>query len=273
LTVYPGQLDEVDEAGGGVYMMNKSMENLPFEAYGIYKMEEEYETRAAAAVATAAAKVGAPAAAAVAANVETPQLDLGTAGVRLMPVFTPAVKGNLEMAYQMGDRGGRDVSGYMVDAAVTCAPTDIPLKPTCDAGLYLLSGDDPKTSDDEGWNPLFARYPQYSELYVFWYPGGRWTDLVMPKIGASFVPMHNVKLSAMAAYLLSEQDNAAGETERGTLGVLKSEFTIKEGWLVANGTRKDKLSGHLWVEAFEPGDYYAKDDTAYFARWQLLYEY
>ena len=29
------------------------------------------------------------------------------------------------------------------------------------------------------------------------------------------------------------------------------------------------LTGHLFLEVFEPGDYYASDRTAYFFRWQL----
>jgi hypothetical protein len=36
------------------------------------------------------------------------------------------------------------------------------------AGFALLSGDDPSTLDkNEGWNPLFSRYPKWSELYVY----------------------------------------------------------------------------------------------------------
>lgn len=266
LTAYPGALDEVDEAGGGVYVVNKSVKAMPCEFYGIYKMEQDYQTSGTNAskawqTVDLASKL-----------IDNPQLDLGTAGFRLMPVFPGSMKGNLEMAYQFGDRGGQDVEGYMVDAGLTCAPANIELKPTADIGLYVLSGDDPSTDKDEGWNPLWARYPQYSELYVFWYPAGRWTDLVMPKLGVSCMPVSKMKVSAMVAYMMSEQENAAGEDERGLLGVIKSEFTLKEG-LLANGVRKDKLTGHLWLEALEPGDYHAGDDTAYFARWQLMYEF
>ena len=41
---------------------------------------------------------------------------------------------------------------------------------------------------------------------------------------------------------------------------------------VAKGRFGD-LTGHLFLEVFEPGDYYVSDDVAYFARWQLNWEF
>jgi len=53
------------------------------------------------------------------------------------------------------------------------------------------------------------------------------------------------------------------------LGSIKGEFTIGENLLVS----KDKLSGHLWLEVLDPGNYYKVNDTAHFARWQMVYEF
>ncbi len=30
-----------------------------------------------------------------------------------------------------------------------------------------MSGDDPSTDDNEGWDPLFSRWPKWSELYIY----------------------------------------------------------------------------------------------------------
>jgi hypothetical protein len=164
----------------------------------------------------------------------------------------------------------------MVDAFITHQlPMMAEAKPALDFGVYYLSGDDPKSAKDEGWDPLWARYPQASELYVFWYwypkdPLGRWSNVLMPHAGLTLSPAAWLKTYASVGYLTApEKDGPGGGDERGWLEVVKGEFTIGQKLL----TEKDKLTGHLWLECLQPGDYYVKDDNAYFARWQLVYEF
>ena len=277
LTGYTGANDDMTESGAGVYLKNKAIKALPFEAYGIYKNESEWDQAATkdpkSATGFKAPKLAWQTLDKASGKINNDALDLGTLGFRLMPKFTPDLSGNLEAAYQFGDRGGEKVTGWMTDAFATYAIPGCPWKSAVDAGVYYLSGDDPKTSKDEGWDPLWARYPQYSELYVYLYPRGRWSNLMMPHAGVSMSPTAWLKTSAMVAYLNApEKDGPGTGDERGWLEVVKGEFTIAQG-LLAKGERKDKLSGHVWLEVLQPGDYYTEDTTAYFARWQLMYEF
>jgi hypothetical protein len=248
--------NDITESGGGLYVKNSSNKEFPFEVYGIYKSESEWESGPATNI------------------VKHDDLQLSTAGFRLMPSFSERLKGNFEFAYQLGDRGDQDVRAFGADAfLVYSLPVLEDAKPAVDFGLYYLSGDDPETDKDEGWNPLWARYPQYSELYVYAWDAdaaGRWSNVSMPHVGLTLSPLAWLKTTAMVGYLMAPEENGpGGGSERGLLTVLKGEFTIKEKLL----TRKDKLTGHLWLEMLEPGDYYKVDDTALFARWELAYAF
>ena len=254
--------DKMDESGVVLYLKNKSAPTFPFEVYGIYKNESDWD------------KTSGTGTNAVTTTVDA--LDLGTAGFRLLPEFSERLKGNIEMAYQRGERGDQDVSGYMIDAFLTYAiPAMEDMKPAVDYGVYYLSGDDPDTTDDEGWNPLWARYPQYSDLYMYAFDAdgaSRWSNLAMPHAGLVLSPLKWLKTSAMVGYLFApEKDGPGVGDERGLLCTLKNEFTIGESLLL----HKDKLVAYFQVEVLEPGNYYStqENDTAVFARWEIAYSF
>ena len=240
------------EAGGGIYLKNKSIEGLPLEAYYLVKLkEEEWGARAPGKACD--------------------DNNRHTVGARFMPKFSDTVDGNLEVAYQFGD----EISAYMIDALVS-KHFEGDLKPCLGLGWYHLSGDDPGTTKDEGWNPLWARWPQYSELYIYAFDragAGRWSNLSMPHIDFTFQPHEKVKTSLLLGYMFApETDGVGGGHDRGFLATLKNEFTIKEG-LFSDG---DKLTGHVLLEAMDPGNYYARDQrehTALFGRVELNYSF
>lgn len=253
VTAYSGAVDPTDvaEVGGGVYAACKAFK-VPFDVYGIFKHEDSFVNKATTNNVFAG--------------------DISTLGFRMMPTICSVcnVGANVEAAYQFGSRGGDvSVGAYMVDAVLTFNPK-VNMKPSVEAGIYMLSGDDPSTTDkDEGWDPLFSRWPQHSELYVFWYSGGRWSNLMMPKVAASFWPCEKFKASAMIANMQANEESATGGKDRGWLYVVKGESDLSSLF----GLAKDELKGHLWLELVKPGDYYAGDDTSYFARWELAYTY
>lgn len=254
--------NDMTESGGGVYVKNASLEKMKAEAYYMFKQESEWESPSPTGTGL----------------VDHAELELNTVGFRLMPAFRPDLSGNLEVAYQFGDRGDQDVSGYMVDAVVTYSLPILEGKdPKVGGGMYYLSGDDPDTSDDEGWNPLWARYPQYSELYVYCYDAdapGRWSNVGMPHVDLSATVTTWMKARAMVGYLMAPEDDGPGDgKERGILGMLRTDFDIAKG-LLCKSSKRDALTGHLLIEALEPGDYYnSSRETAYFARWELNYAF
>jgi hypothetical protein len=276
LTGLTSNNDKMDESGVVVYLKNKSATKFPYELYGIFKRESAWSQPAKKDSSGAYIQ---PAYAwqsldLTDGRVDNPELDLGAAGFRLLPEFAERLKGNLELAYQFGSRGATDVTAYGIDAFLTYAvPTLQEMKPSVDYGIYHLSGDDPKTDKDEGWNPLWARYPQNSELYAYALDAdgaGRWSNLSMPHAGVSISPVKWLKTSVMVGYLFApESDGPGGGDERGLLCTLKNEFTAGENLLM----HKDKLAGHLLLEVLEPGNYYKVNDTAAFARWELSYSF
>jgi len=250
--------EEYAESGGGMYVKNDAMADLPFEAYYFYKNEEAHlnDLRSTNPV-------------------EVAEADVHTVGVRLMPALADGVKGNLEAAYQMGEQGDVDLEGMMVDAAVSwMVPVMEDMKPCLGAGVYYLSGDDPDTADNEGWNPLWARWPQYSELYVYAWDAeggaGRWSNIMMPHADLSLAPAKAVKANLLVGQMYAaEGDGPGGGDERGLLVTLRTDFTLGQDLLL----KKDKLFGHLLAEIVDPGDFHADDELMHFLRWELSYAF
>lgn len=264
------------ESGGGMYLQNSSLAALPFEAYLISKRESAYDQP----VKPDATGKFAPAPFAwqtvdpSAKVLENPDFDIQTAGFRLMPVFNDTLTGNLEVAGQYGMHGDTDMHGFMVDAFVAKKFVQTTATPVLKGGVYLLSGDDPKTATDEGWNPLWARCPQNSELYVFAYDAEqstfRWSNLIDPNVSLSIAPTKRSKTTASIHYLGAfEADGNGGGRDRGWLGQLRQDFTLAENTL----RKADKLTTYFLVESLLPGDYYAHSDMGLFARWELLYTF
>jgi hypothetical protein len=215
------------EAGGGVYLKNKSNDEFPFEAYYLVKTQEEEWARPGATKGS---------------GIKHDGNDRHTIGTRLMPKFSDAFDANLEVAYQFGD----DISAYMIDALASWHIEAMKeQKVTLGLGWYHISGDDPTSSTDEGWNPLWARWPQYSELYVYAFDpdgAGRWSNVSMPHIDFSISPFKNLKSDLLLGYMFApEKDSAGGGRNRGLLFTWWNRFTIKEKLFTEN----DKLSGHV----------------------------
>jgi hypothetical protein len=256
LVGYKAGFNDMDESGAGAFVSSRFTEALPFEVYYIFKHDSCYEWKPVATnppVTVAAA-------------------DYHTVGARLMPKFTSVLSGELEVAGQFGEEGDNDVEAMMGAAGLKWSP-EAEYKPTLSANVIYLSGNDASTSKQEGFNPLWGRYPWISELYIYSWDAekaGFWTNLIYPYIEATCAPAAGHKLRMSIGPLLAdEKDGPAGGDERGWLGIARWDFPIKTGLL----GEKDSMKGHLLAEVLEPGDYYAVDDTAYFLRWEVTYAF
>lgn len=234
-----------DEQGFVLYGRIKAMENLKVEPYYIYKTEESdpYQT-----------KIG---------NADAGELDLHTVGARVVAgVSGFNIRG--ELAYQTGeyddntDREG--LGGY---AFVGRQYKDVKWSPSWELGYVYLSGDDPDSDKDEGFDPLFSRWPWLSELYVFTLINERgiayWTNTQMIRGGVKLAFTADTSLDFKYNYIWADEESSAtGETDKGHLPQiqLNHKFT-------------DTIDGYLRVEHMIPGDYYVGNDNATFVRWQL----
>ena len=253
VTGYDKGYNDNVEAGGGLYLKNQMWEEMPFEAYYLYKDESSWDNYK---------------------GEKQPGRSIHTVGARLMPKLSDAgVDANLEFAYQFGDDDDdNDLEGSMFDGVINWhLPVATDLKMVLGVGYYYLSGDDPNTSKDEGWDPLWARWPQYSELYVYAWDAERagwWSNLSMPHVDFSLIPWKGGKLKLLVGQMSAPEDDGPGDGDtRGILATARLDFTLAKGLLREN----DRLFGHLTYEYFDPDDYYQVDRPAHFARWELSY--
>jgi hypothetical protein len=258
-TIRPGS-KYLDEWGGGLYFKSKELEEFPFELYWIYKRETK-------------AKMS---------NGTTLQgRRFHTFGARLMPKFTETISGELEGAVQSGEKDdGKNTSGYMGYAGLRYDPAvEWNLKPFVNAGVYYLSGDDSNGdgNGDSGWNPVWARWPQISELYVLeWHNGaGYWTNLIYPHVEGGFNISQQHKLFASIGSMHTDDaDGLGGDTgsHYGWLATICYDFPLLTN-IFDREDKRGNLLGRLQAEMLEPGDYYDSSSTMYFLRWQIIAQF
>ncbi|MBF0341445.1 MAG: alginate export family protein [Magnetococcales bacterium] len=244
--------NKIDESAIGLYLKNNHKQ-YPSELYYVYKHENDVS----------------------AANND---VNLHTFGARLMPNFTDALSGNLEVAFQTGDMKNNaitDIGGWLVDAKLAYKlPVAPSFKPVVDVSYYYLSGDDQNSrSKYEGWWQVFGRWSQDRELYVYSSIGvnasprnapGWWTNLSAPSVGLNLAVAEKGRLDMRGAWLMANVDDGAGTGKNRGLyftSIYDHQFT-------------EKLSGQVIFEFLNPGNYYL-DSTrdAHFTQFQAIYKF
>jgi hypothetical protein len=136
-------------------------------------------------------------------------------------------------------------------------------------GVYL-SGDDPSTREHEGWDPLFARWPKWSESYIYTQiqeGGVAWATNYAAVFGrveyefgkdTKFTFDYHHLMAPEAGYFGSQPTD--GGSARGELYIGKLTYRVNP-----------RLTGHLLWEGFTPGSYYpAGADSYAWIRAELL---
>lgn len=234
--------DGVDKewALGAYWKMNK-ISSTSMEAYFIYKNE----------------------------SLDGPDKDFSTLGFRIAPDFTPNLSGNFELALQDGDYGGNDIDGQMFDVLVSYhAGGD--LDPAVLGGYYYLSGDDDRTDgDDDNWQQVFGRWPQFSELYAYSLAaseGGysNWTNMSVPYVGYEVSPIPQSRLKLRYYNMNAVSVPAGADKQRGDLFTARFDYQVN-----------DKVKGHLVHEWFRPGSYYSgsAEDNTHFSRAEISFRF
>ncbi|MDD5347896.1 MAG: alginate export family protein [Candidatus Omnitrophica bacterium] len=239
-------LNTTDEEALILYWKNKGIENLNLEGYYIYKHEDDEGG----------------------AGAQAQDSDLNTVGGFAKYVMAPCtLRGQL--ATQFGDYGTVDREGLGGYLWVDHDFKDVQWSPVASLGYVYLSGDDPATSDNESWNPLFSRWPNWSELYCLSYGAetgisAYWTNLSMFGAALKLKPTEKMKLSFWF-YLLRANENVAASTifsgtskNRGYMPQARIDYAFSKN-----------VSAYFLAEYFVPKKFYVEKDPALFLRTEI----
>ena len=245
------------EQAFGVYAVKKGDGGNRYEGYFIYKTEDPDSLPFI--------------------NIAAPKemLKLSTVGGRLVKPFSPKLTLTTEWAYQFGSQGDFDQTSYGGYAYLSYLVQE-QKKGTFKGGLNILSGDDPSTDNNEGWNPIFSRWPKWSELYIYSHlaeniQGARrvayWTNTLSPYIQYSVNLSSKINLSATFYHLRAMQTRMLGDTESGNVRGNEIQLLLKFN-LAKN------LTAHFLYDYFTPGDFYPENsDGGVFIRGELMYRF
>ena len=145
-------------------------------------------------------------------------------------------------------------------------------KPYAQAGYWALTGDDPSTKNRiEGWDPLYARWPKWSELYIYSQVKergvGYWTNLGMWQGEAGFSP--NKMVSARVTYY----HMGAFHPFAGSAAVFGTGTARGDNWQARLDFNPNKhWKTHVLYETQVPGDFYTVQNTGYFLRFEVAYQ-
>jgi hypothetical protein len=153
-----------------------------------------------------------------------------------------------------GDASQRACGSYGYAEYATGWPIRLPK--TITVGGIHLTGDDITTKDDEGWDPLFGRWPKWSESYIYTQirerAVGYWTNLTSVFLRTTVPVATDLLLSLDYHHLTapqrpdSQRDFPGGSgTHRGDLFIGKLSYQMNS-----------HLNGHFLFERFAPGDFY-----------------
>lgn len=190
-------------------------------------------------------------------------------GARIDGNLAPNWAIRAEAAGQWGDRNDRDVSAFGFNGRATYAFAD-PLANRLHLGYEYLSGDKPGTRDNEAFDPLWGRWPQWSELMIYQWPletrVGEATNLHRLNLGWAIKPHATTEVTLDYNALWADQQSTRTAAQ---LANLSQDGTFRGHlWAAWAKTRLNRhLSGHLVAEYFAPGDYYAahrRDDSLFF---------
>lgn len=194
-----------------------------------------------------------------------PESAIHTFGSRIKTSFADALTFTGEAALQFGTFGAFNRSAYggyaYLDYKTSLEPALLPK--TATVGTIVLSGDDVSTTDYEGWDPLFSRWPKWSDSYV--YTQGKefgrtsyWSNLFDLYFKLEFSLMKDLDLTLQHHILTSLQKSVktsllSGDgTSRGNLSIVKLGYKMSPN-----------VNGRIIWEYLEPGSYYFKGADNY----------
>ena len=265
--INPSDDPGMDEWGGGlVWHDSLAAKTFPYKVYMVYKHNEAYYA---------------------AGRRRVPDKQLTTVGLDLTPQINDMLSLEFDYAEQFGSQGGRQAGGRMCYTGIDFhrSRAEQGLHPFAKASVYYMSGDKHRGGDhdnDIGWDPLWGRCPQDSELFQYGtlYGLGYWSNITYPKLtlGLDIGPHHRVcvytgPIFAAAQDHAGHADGSGESMFKGELSVVRYDFPILLAPKDASGFKRFEVFGHVMAELFNPGDYYDSSRPAWFLRWELMFKF
>lgn len=247
------KLIEQDETGAGVYYEGK-FTDLNLQSYYIRKDYINPDTK-----------------------LNQVKGEVNTFGSRISASVSKPITFTAEGAYQFGKRGSNNRSAYGMYGYVdyNFFPEQSFLPKTFTAGMVWLSGDNAATSDVEGWDPVFSRWPKWSDLLVYtiqkeYSSFARWSNIATFYGSLKFAFTPQVNFAVTYQHILAPQYGKASENFISGTGKTRGDLVIgRLGYDIS-----EHVSGHLLWEHFVPGDYYYSGANASnWARIEFMLKY
>ena len=240
-------LAEDDIQGGMLLLRNKHFENTTLDGLVIYK--HEYPGDLASSI-------------------------YGDS-VTMQPQVTVKWNDNWSMigraALQVGKRNDRNFLAYGGDAKVTYSFQDV-VNSKLWVGFEYLSGDKGGNGTDNGFDPLWGRYPRISEIMAYTrVDSGRacdYTNMYSPYIGYSMEPWENVRFAGTYRPMFAPENPLGGDARHSANSSFKGHLIYG----IAEYSFTKHIKTHAVIESIIPGNFYTPDyrATALFVRGQVF---
>ncbi len=196
-----------------------------------------------------------------------------TFGARVIVPLAKPLSGTAEAAVQTGAFGdaGRSAYGAIAHLDYDLKGT-LPLLKSAICGGILLSGDDPATSRMEGWDPIFSRWPKWSESYIYAFTResrpSYWSNLSSLYASLAF------DFGARSDGLVMVQKLGAEHPQAGVFpgGAGRDRGTLFKGRL--NYRISKYMTGRVIWEHFTPGSFYFPGASGYnWIQLEMIFRY
>lgn len=239
-----------DEAGGILYISNKSLKNTEVNGYFMYKNDRRTDVPTGI-------------------NGET-----YTTGARIAGDPAEHWRYSAEGAYQWGHHHIQSVSAFGANARLSYLFKDH-FSNKLKFDIEYASGDKPGTAKYEGFDMLWGRYPRWSDLYIYSYAKeARVADnsnLIRFGPGWSIAPCSKSEFIANYYALFADQSTPTSASN-ANLPQFSQNGNFRGHMLQAILKYKfnARITGHLWSEFVFPGDFYAHQEMMTFLRAELM---